>query len=188
MGESDDPYLLYNDNDKKLYIYDDNKTKDDKTDDKLLGSYPAHNNVSSKSKGKWEDGEYEMLDKNERKTHTGNETDGTTPQDSPEGRYGTGGIYRAKNFKETNGKKNTRSGMAVHAGRENKEFLKRKTNGCIRTTCEAMAAIDEAISQNGPLNSIIIQNNKPSTSSASINSLKLPKTMVESYFSKLFKK
>ena len=137
-----DPYLVYDGKTKTLKIYDDNKTSGNYKDDKLLGTFKAQNNVDSKSKGKWEDGKYEMQDKKERATHDGKyEKDGKTPQDSKNGGYGEGGIYRAKPFKETT-TGNTRKGMAVHAGREYKDFEKRVTMGCVRTTPEAMNAID----------------------------------------------
>jgi RHS repeat-associated protein len=59
--ENEDPYLLFNGATNKLQIWDDNNTPDDKLDDIFLGQYDAHNNVDiKKSKGKWEDGEYEM--------------------------------------------------------------------------------------------------------------------------------
>jgi RHS repeat-associated protein len=136
------PYLIYNNKTKTLKIYDDNGTKSNYKDDKLLGTFKAHNNVASSSKGKWEDGTYSMVDKNGRFTHPGKtEKDGVTPQDSKNGRYGEGGIYRAQNFNETTGDKIERGGMAVHAGRENKEFEKRCTMGCIRTTLRHLAVL-----------------------------------------------
>ncbi|HBL78306.1 MAG: hypothetical protein A2W90_16380 [Bacteroidetes bacterium GWF2_42_66] len=154
------PYLVFDGAAKTLQIFDDNETVGNSSDDKFLGEFDAHNNVDSKSKGKWEDGTYEILDKNERFTHDGKfEKDGTTPQDSPNGRYGEGGIYRAKDFKEK-GTKENRSGMAVHAGRENKDFDKRVTNGCVRTTPEGMKAIDKAVKEHGSLQTITIKNNK----------------------------
>jgi len=167
-----DIYLIYNGKTKTIKIYDDNDTSGKYKDDKLLGTFKAHNNVASKSKGKWEDGKYEMEDKKVRKTNTGKfEKDGKTPQDSKNGGYGEGGIYRAKPFKETNTGV-TRGGMAVHAGREYKDFEKRVTMGCIRTTPEAMKAIDKSIDEYGPLQSIIIQNNKELKNSTFVNSIK----------------
>jgi hypothetical protein len=166
-----DPYLVYDGKTKTLKTYDDNKTSGNYKDDKLLGTFKAQNNVDSKSKGKWEDGKYEMQDKKERATHDGKyEKDGKTLQDSKNGGYGEGGIYRAKPFKETT-TGNTREGMAVHAGREYKDFEKRVTMGCVRTTPEAMNAIDKAIEQHGPLQNIIIQNNRESKNSASVNNI-----------------
>ncbi len=160
-GKAYKPYLIFDAQTGMLQIFDDNDTPDDYCDDIFLSEYPAHNNVDSKSKGKWEDGVYEMEDKNERFTH-GCDTDKKgTVKDSDIGSYGEEGIYRAKKFKETNSGK-TRDGMAVHAGRENKPFLKRITNGCIRTTRQAMKAIDGAIQKYGSLQKIVIKNNKES--------------------------
>jgi len=175
-GRKLDPYLLFNGATGELSIYDDNDTPDDYSDDLLLSTHKAHNNTSKKSKGKWEDGSYNMLDKNSRYTHKDKfESDKKTPQDSPNGRYGKGGIYRAKSFVETITKV-VRTGMAIHAGRENKGFLSRVTNGCIRTTAEAMLAIDKAIADYGPLQRIIVQNNRQSSTSSQVNSIKPSKT------------
>ncbi len=165
------PYLIYDGKTKMLKIYDDNKSSGNYKDDKLLGTYQAHNNVGSRSSKKWEDGKYEMLDKTSRHTHEGYfEADGTTPQDSKNSRYGEGGNYRAENFKETTSNK-TRRGMAVHAGREDKDFEDRITDGCIRTTSQGMGAIDDAIRDYGPLQSIIVQNNRRSKTSNSVNNI-----------------
>ena len=68
--------------------------------------------------------------------------------------------------------------MGVHAGRENKPFNSRKTMGCIRTTPEAMEAINNAIQEYGSLQSIVIQNNRTSTNSQNTNSI-FPGTMME---------
>jgi hypothetical protein len=155
-----EPYLVFDGKTKEIKIFDDAKTTGDSKDDILLGTFKAHNNVTSTSKGKWEDGSYDMYDQTSRRTHKGQyEKDGKTLQDSENGRYGTGGIYRAKDFKESTDEE--RTGMAVHAGRENKEFESRKTEGCIRTTPEAMKAIDNAIKKYGALQKIIVQNNRP---------------------------
>ena len=167
-----DPYLVFNGKDNKLYIYDDNDTPNDPSDDVLLGTFDAHNRVSRKSKGKWPDGTYKMYDRKKRRTRTSMEWVNVklpiwpgeltkakfhVKQDSYFGRYGEGGIYRAVSFTQVGG--TSRGGMAVHAGRENKPFLSRVTNGCIRTTCEAMLAIDEAIKAHGPLTSIRVEEN-----------------------------
>jgi hypothetical protein len=165
-----DPYLIYNDKTKTLRIYDDNKTSGNYKDDKLLGTYQAHNNVDKSSNGKWEDGKYEMDTKNERRKSTGSDKNGI-PDDSQNGSIGEGGAYVAKNFKETTTTK-TRTVMAVHAGRGNKNFEERVTMGCVRTTPEAMQAIDKSIADYGNLQSIIIQNNRESKNSASVNAIK----------------
>ena len=182
-----DPYLIFNGKDNKLYIYDDNGTPDDKSDDILLGVFDAHNIVDSKSQGKWEDGTYNMFDKTKRRTRGSMETvnlplfnyyvylkldlfnaqrlsytrKGTksvrVKQDSDYGAYGSGGIYRSESFTQSDGK--YRQGMAVHSGRLHKSFLSRVTFGCIRTTDEAMTAIDNAILNYGPLSTITVEEN-----------------------------
>ena len=166
----EDPYLLFNGKTGTLEIWDDNDTPNDYSDDTFIGGYDAHNNVTKSSKGKWEDGIYDMLDREESHKH-GNDTDDKgVLLDSPNGSYGTAGCYRTKTFveKTTN---ISREGMAVHAGRENKSFLDRKTLGCVRTTPEAMEAIGDAISKYGPLQRIIIQFNRTSTNSEEVNNI-----------------
>ena len=64
------------------------------------------------------------------------------------------GIYRAKPFKETTTTKREPNG--VHAGRKI-NLLIAENNGCIRTTPEAMEAINNAIQEYGSLQSIVIQ-------------------------------
>jgi len=183
-----DPYLIMDGEKKSMSIYDDNNTPDDYSDDVYVGKYDAHNNVASSSKGKWEDGIYEMLDKNSRYTHPNKyEKDGSTLQDSSNGRYGEGGIYRAKSFKETKTNK-TRSGMAVHAGRQYKKFLKRVTMGCWRTTPEGMEAIDAAIKKYGALTRIIVQNNRTSNNSEKVNKISPTSRSARRYSVRLYKK
>jgi len=160
-GMSFKPYLIFDGRSGMLQIFDDNETPDDYCDDIFISQFPAHNNVDSKSKGKWEDGMYEMEDKTARYTHGCDSDYKGIVKDSEDGSYGEEGIYRAKDFKETESGK-SRKGMAVHAGRENKPFLKRVTYGCIRTTRQAMKTIDFAIQKYGPLQKIVIKNNKES--------------------------
>jgi len=165
-----DPYLVYNGAKHVLQIYDDNKTPGNFKDDKLIGSYQAHNNVTRSSQGKWEDGNYKMDTKTHRHTHSG--ADGKNrPDDSSNGKYGKGGSYTAATLKETTTGK-VRTGMSVHAGREYKPLEERVTEGCIRTTPEAMTGIDNAIKNFGPLQSILIQNNRESGNSNSVNNIK----------------
>ena len=167
-GEEIVPYLIYDDKLKKIEIWDDNNTPDDYNDDLFFGEYDAHNNVASNSKGKWPDGEYEILDKNTSHMHNDAVDSRGIKQDSPNGAYGEGGIFRAKTFTEDGGV--FRSGMGIHAGRESKSnFWERITMGCIRTKPDAIEAINDAISQYGPLRSIIIRNNKTSSQSNIVN-------------------
>ena len=164
------PYLIYDDKTKKLQIWDDNNTSDDYLDDTFIGEYDAHNNVISSSNGKWPDGEYQMMDREKANMH-GNATDKRgIKKDSPNGSYGKGGIFRAINFTEENGTK--REGMGIHAGREsNPDFFSRRTEGCIRTTPDAIEAINDAIFQYGPLRSIIVRNNRTSPQSGMVSNI-----------------
>jgi hypothetical protein len=164
-------YLVFDGSSNQLSIYAESGEDNRVEDDNLIGVYEAHNNVSSKSRGKWEDGVYEMEDQLKRRTRKDKEPSGIL-QDSDNGRYGEGGIYRAKSFRETSGKKQYRSGMAVHSGRANKPFEKRVTMGCVRTTKEGMTAIDNAISKYGRLKRIYIINNHASSNSSRVNNLK----------------
>ena len=184
----DKPYLLFNGEKGVLQIWDDSNTPEDYFDDTFIGEYSAHNNVTKSSKGKWEDGIYEMLDQEYSHKH-GNRTDvNGVLLDSPNGSYGSSGCYRAKNFTEKM-TTNIRIGMAVHAGREHKPFKSRKTEGCVRTTPEAMIKIADAISTYGPLTRIIIQNNRfsPNSESASkISPQSLPPLQIDPLLSPIF--
>jgi hypothetical protein len=161
-----DPYLIFDGSTNQMYIFDDNDTPDDYTDDVFVGQFKAHNNVSSTSNGKWEDGEYDMLDTDAPYTH-GDETDSKGVKlDSDNGAYGSEGIYRAENFDETESDL-TRSGMGIHAGRENKDFEKRKTLGRIRCSPEGFDEIGDAIDDYGSLTKIKVINNQASDNSSS---------------------
>ncbi len=157
-------YVTFDGKDNKLTIYKDNGGDDDE-----IGSYDAYNNVDSRSQGKWEDGTYEMEDQTSRKTHGDAIDKKGILEDSEDGMYGVGGIYRAKPFREKGGDKLYRDGMAIHAGRlhssngKNKPLNTRVTNGCIRTTPEAMIAIDDAIAKYGRFKKLIVKNNLSQT-------------------------
>jgi RHS repeat-associated protein len=165
-----DPYIVFDGETNKISIYDNSKTPEDLSDDVFLGSYDAHNNVDKRSNGKWEDGKYEMEDKKRPLSHGDKVDKKGVKKDSPNGEYGKNGIYRAKNFKETTTDK-TRSGMGVHSGREHKKFKDRFTMGCIRTTPEAVEAIQSSIDNYGPLQSIYVTNNRQSANSPFVNNL-----------------
>ena len=166
----DNPYLIFNGEHGCLQIWDDNNTPDNYDDDTFIGEYLAHNNVTRSSQGKWEDGIYGMLDQKNSHKHGDKRDDSGVLLDSPNGSYGSAGCYRANTFTEKTTKK-VRVGMAVHAGREHKAFLHRKTQGCVRTTPEAMEMIDNAISIYGPLQRIIIQNNRLSPDSEKVSKI-----------------
>ena len=141
-----DVYLYFHRLHGIITIVNDNDTPDDFSDDIIIDQYPAHNNVVRGNRN-WPDGRYNMLDR--RTTHRHNNN-----QDTPNGPYGTNGIYRANEFRDGNF---TRRGMGVHSGREHLPFERRVTNGCIRTTPECMDAIQNAIDNFGPLNLIILE-------------------------------
>jgi RHS repeat-associated protein len=134
-------YRLHN----MIKIMDDNGTPDDFSDDIFIGEYPAHNNTVNVNQ-QWPDGSYNMIDR--RTTHRHN------TGDTPNGPYGTNGIYRAHAFTQANGV--YRSGMGVHAGRENRPFENRLSEGCVRTTPECINAIQNAIDNFGDLSRIIL--------------------------------
>ena len=167
----DNPYIIFNGAEGILQIFDDSNTPDDFTDDHFIGEFEAHNNVDRKSKGKWEDGAYPFEDTTEPHTHGELCDKNGVKLDSPNGAYGEQGIFRVKPFTE----KTTgiiRIGMGVHAGREHKKFKERLTNGCIRTTAEAIKAMIKAIEDYGPMRTIYVQNNRPSPESAMVNAIK----------------
>jgi hypothetical protein len=106
----------------------------------LIGAWRAANNVDSDSKGVWPDGSYTIQDSTAPHTHGGD-------KDTLDGEYGTHGIIRADTFTDTDG--DTRTGMGVHAGRENdadglgRTGPEHATFGCIRTTEEGMETAAE---------------------------------------------
>ena len=167
----ENPYLLFNGSQGQLMIFDDGDTPDDYSDDVFIDGYDAHNNVDSNSKGKWEDGEYEMQDQDSPHMHGKQKDKNGVLKDSKNGAYGEDGIFRAKSFTETSGKKQKRTGMGVHAGRENKKFKNRKTFGCLRTTAKAKKGIKKAIKKYGSLRKLIVQRNKKSKNSKKVNKI-----------------
>jgi len=160
-----DPYLFFNGGENKIYIYEDNGTPDDYSDDYLITSGNAHNEVARSSNGKWEDGGYDMLDRNYPHTHGSQKDKRDIVKDSENGAYGSGGIFRAQNFWETTSDKQ-RTGMGFHAGRANKDFLNRVTMGCVRLESEDFfQEIIDAIEEYGPLGRSIFYDNKESDNS-----------------------
>jgi hypothetical protein len=69
----------------------------------------------------------------------------THSDDGYSSRFGSYGIYRAADFTDADG--DTRQDMGLHSGRNNNPNA--KTYGCIRTTEEAMAFIQNLIGVNG---------------------------------------
>ncbi len=160
------PIVIFRRSENKVYIYEDNDTPFDFTDDILLGTYDAHNLVVLKSKGIWPDGIFRMFDR--FKPHTHSEVEPSIPAtysasrgrqnmpvDSRNGAYGGHGIYRAYPFRDNNGI--LRTGMGFHAGRQFKDFYQRKTKGCIRCEPDFFIGIADAIEKFGPWNISIVE-------------------------------
>jgi len=158
-----EPYLLYNGNNSDIgvmSIYDDNGTPDDYTDDVFYASFDAKNAVTSTSNGKWQDGVYEMIDDDSPHTHGEDVDKNKIKLDSDNGSYGSEGIFRAESFQETGSNGKYRTGMGIHAGREDKDWeTERKTLGCIRVKPEGFDKITDAIDKFGSLTNIIVVNN-----------------------------
>ncbi|WP_422080551.1 DUF6443 domain-containing protein [Ulvibacterium sp.] len=160
------PIVIFRRNENKVYIYEDNDTPFDFTDDILLGTYNAHNLVVSTSNGIWPDGIFRMFDRFKPHTHPyllepsipasyGRQGRQSMFSDSRNGAYGELGIYRVHPFRDNNGIR--RTGMGFHAGREYKDFFKRVTNGCIRCEPDFFAGIADAIEAFGPWNISIVE-------------------------------
>ncbi len=164
-------YLMFNGKAGSLSIYDDGDTPDDYSDDTFISTHKAYNKVDSKSKGKWEDGEFDMKDTDKAFTHGEQKDKNGIKKDSEGGSYGEDGIFRAKDFTETTGNKEKRTNMGVHAGRKGKKDGKGRSNekyatmGCVRTNKQAMKSIKKAIKKHGSLTKIIVKNNRNSTNS-----------------------
>ena len=183
-GEEEElaPYIIFNGEKHSFQIWDDNNTPDDYDDDLLLAQFHAGNNVSRKDNpsGNWEDGIYSMLDTEKPYKHYDNNGNPLTevrkgsiiPKDSKDGAYGEYGIFRANNFSQDDG--TVRSGMAFHAGRgvtdESSQYS--YTMGCIRVAPEAILSTIDAINEFGPLQKIVVQNNRQSTKSPEANSIR----------------
>ncbi|MDR2145902.1 MAG: L,D-transpeptidase [Tannerella sp.] len=120
------------------------------SDGVYLTSFEAHNIATSKSNGKWPNGTYTMLDQNAALCHTGDRR----IEDTYDNAYGDYGIYRANEFYDSS-KKMYRNGMGLHSGRENNPS--HPTNGCIRTTDEAMAYLQTLIGRGNRFASITVQ-------------------------------
>ena len=148
--------MEYDHSTKTITLYD--------KDAKQVGSWTAGNNVDSEAplKDGVPNGTYEFLDTNSAHTHSKDE-------DSADGKFGTQGIFRIKDFsgpdKDKSGNLVDHTGVGVHAGRENKEDgAKRKgteyaTEGCIRTTEEGMKQI-ATTAKNDPLTNLTVKNRR----------------------------
>jgi hypothetical protein len=136
-----------------------------------LGVYSANNNVDSGSSlGKLPDGTYPVVDQNSPHMH-GDEVDphDSNLQDSEDGEFGPGGIFRIQAFKGPDGK--IHRGVGVHAGRKNKRDRAGRmgpahaTQGCIRTCDVAIHQITNTV-KTDPLTSLIVTFNQPADNSS----------------------
>ena len=121
-------------------------------------TFSASNNPQmSLSIGKLVDGDYEFLDTQRPHHHSASE-------DSHNGPYGPGGIFRLKPFVGTDGKEH--DGVGVHAGRADmtdragRSGCNYATNGCVRTTEEAIRYLTILV-QGDPLTELRVTHNRP---------------------------
>jgi RHS repeat-associated protein len=137
-------YILCSRADQKLYVFD--------KDNSLKGVYDAANNVTS--------GSYELRDGVYAFKHTngpfapnpkGPDDDRFT-EDGPLGPYGR---FHLKDFWGADDKPHQY--IALHSGRKSSGGYKAYTEGCIRTTDEAMAYIVD-LAKDDPLTDLIVQN------------------------------
>jgi hypothetical protein len=115
---------------------------------KELGRWNASNKPAAGSKdthgifheGKQiEPGSYPFKDTDAPTKHGNAKEKNGTLLDSRDGPYGEHGIFHLDNFKDSEG--DLHDNVGVHSGRENKGGWDYTTNGCIRTTEEAMEMI-----------------------------------------------
>jgi RHS repeat-associated protein len=139
-------------------------------DGKKLGSWRASNNVERRLKiGKLPDGTYSFQDKSKAHMHGQEVGKGGIQKDAPNGEYGKNGIFRLDPFKgpdkKPNGDLADHSGVGVHAGREGmtdgagRTGADFATQGCIRTTAEAMDTIS-GTAKSDPLTNLTITGNR----------------------------
>lgn len=106
--------------------------------------------------GKLIDGNYGFLDTQRPHHHSPDE-------DSHNGAYGPGGIFRLKPFKGADGKEH--DGVGLHAGRADstdragRSGCNYATNGCVRTTEKAIQFIIN-LAPNDPLTDLQVQHNR----------------------------
>lgn len=113
--------------------------------DGTVQTFPANNNVDSHSQGHWPDGTFSY---DRQHTHA---------DDSPESAYGS---YCGYGFDVPG-----RTNMEVHSGRESqpdglgRTGVDHATNGCIRTTDDGVAAVQDADNAGFPVTSLTVRNN-----------------------------
>ena len=131
---------------------------------KVVGVYPANNNVQSKASiGRLQNGTFAPNPNDTTSAHTHGDATGAhgLKEDSENGEYGTKGIVRLDTVTGQDGLPH--DGIGIHAGRENqpdragREGPDAATNGCIRTTEDSMSTLTNLI-QNDPLTGVTVQN------------------------------
>lgn len=119
----------------------------------VVGTWPANNRTDSHSTLRFvPNGSHEVLDPRIPHRHSGN-------ADTANGEYGTHGIIRIRVLGH--------DGVGIHAGRNHTPDRTPEhgigpdhvTQGCIRTTEDAMRTIAQTIA-NDPLQSVQVQNNR----------------------------
>lgn len=126
-----------------------------------VGTWPA-NNVVERGPGTRHlrfvpNGTHTLIDRSAPHRHAGNDQRGV-PYDSAGGAYGSHGIVRLAPIQGHNGigVHSGRAGMADRSGRRGENFA---TQGCIRTTDDAMRTIAQSMRAD-PLRSITVRNNR----------------------------
>jgi RHS repeat-associated protein len=148
-------WLVFNRKESTLTLYDKNGT--------VVGTWSATNKPDSSSKIDKLSGKYEFYDRKTPHKH-GNEKVNLkdngkavldekgkqvqVPKDSPKGPYGSNGIFRLNPYKDSQG---PHAGVGVHDGKvgvrdgAGNTGWEAFTNGCVRTTPEAMETIVETV-------------------------------------------
>ncbi|MCX6544155.1 MAG: hypothetical protein NTV05_07030 [Acidobacteria bacterium] len=134
--------IVFNGKDNRLYFFD--------KDGNLIGSWDATNRPSPElTIGRLADGVYDFLDTT---------TTRGFGDESPNSRLGTYGIFAVEPFMGEDGGMHT--GVGIHSGRLNRGGYLWWTNGCIRTTDEAMMTIAYT-APSDPLTSLAVIDNRP---------------------------
>ena len=129
-------------------------------------SYPANNNVDSQASiGRLVDGEYQFQDKEQAHKHGEAVDKKGVKEDSANGEFGEEGIYRLEGFKGADGQPH--KGVGLHAGRADVEDKAGRsgpdfaTQGCVRTTDEAMKSLAKTTPWDSLKSLFVKHNRKP---------------------------
>jgi RHS repeat-associated protein len=141
---------------------------------KVVGVYPANNNVQSKASiGRLQNGTHAPNPNDTTSAHTHGDATGAhgLKEDSKNGEYGTKGIVRLDTVTGRDGQPH--DGVGIHAGREDqpdragREGPDAATNGCIRTTEDSMSTLTNLI-KNDPLTGVTVQNSGQANGTSAI--------------------